>query len=65
MADRADFLIQKLVALYADRQGATAVEYGLIIAIISAAVIVGMQAIGTNINAIFQFLANTFANAMA
>ncbi|GAK72490.1 Flp family type IVb pilin [Agrobacterium rubi] len=65
MAGRAEFVVQKLVALYADQQGATVIEYGLIVALISTAVILGMQAIGTNINAIFQFLADTFTNAMA
>ncbi|MBB3944156.1 pilus assembly protein Flp/PilA [Rhizobium skierniewicense] len=57
--------MQKLVALYADRDGATAIEYGLIIALIASAIIVGMQTIGTNITAIFQFLSDTFTNAMA
>ncbi|NTF34356.1 Flp family type IVb pilin [Rhizobium skierniewicense] len=57
--------MQKLVALYADRDGATAIEYGLIIALIASAIIVGMQTIGTNITAVFQFLSDTFTNAMA
>lgn len=45
-----------------DEHGATAVEYGLITAVISAALVGGATAIGSDINAIFQFIADTFAN---
>ncbi|XUY28751.1 Flp family type IVb pilin [Agrobacterium sp. rho-8.1] len=65
MAGRAEFLMQKLVTLYADRRGATAIEYGLIIALIASAIVLGMQTIGTNITAVFQLLSDTFTNAMA
>jgi pilus assembly protein Flp/PilA len=65
MADRAEFLMQKLIAFYADRHGATAIEYGLIIALIASAIVLGMQTIGTNITAVFQLLSDTFTNAMA
>lgn len=45
-----------------DERGATAVEYGLIVGLISAALIGGATAVGSNINAVFQFIADTFAD---
>ncbi|MFK3781067.1 Flp family type IVb pilin [Agrobacterium sp. NPDC089420] len=41
--------------------GASAIEYGLIAGVISVALIGGAGAIGSNINVIFQFIADTFA----
>lgn len=37
-----------------DEEGATAIEYGLIAALIAVAAITGMTLIGTNLEAIFQ-----------
>ncbi|MES5098050.1 Flp family type IVb pilin [Agrobacterium sp. BA1120] len=65
MADRADFLVQKLFSLYADRQGATAIEYGLIIGIISMAIVFGLGSVRDGLLSVFEILATTFANAMA
>ncbi|KQQ49381.1 hypothetical protein ASF69_21295 [Rhizobium sp. Leaf311] len=59
----ADLCVQKLIALRNDRTGATAIEYGLIIAIISVAVIVGMESIRDSILAMFDLVATTFTNA--
>ena len=36
-----------------DEQGATAIEYGLIAALIAVAAIAGMQSLGTNLNNTF------------
>jgi pilus assembly protein Flp/PilA len=63
MADRLDFVVWKLSALYADRQGATAIEYGLIIGIISMSVIFGMEGIRDNLLAIFKTISDAFINA--
>ncbi len=41
--------------LFADKKGATAIEYGLIAALIAVAAIAAMQGLGTNLN-------NTFTN---
>ena len=46
-----------------DEDGATAVEYGLIVGLISAALIGGATTISSNINAVFQFIADTLANS--
>ncbi len=37
-----------------DEDGATAIEYGLIAALISVAAIIAMQALGTSLNNIFD-----------
>jgi len=46
-----------------DETGATAIEYGLIAAGISVAIIAAVQALGTNIGATFNNVASTMANA--
>jgi pilus assembly protein Flp/PilA len=43
-------LIQNFLA---DEQGATAIEYGLLAALISVVIITAATAVGTNLNAIF------------
>ena len=41
-----------------DESGATAVEYGLIAALIAVVMIAGVTALGTNLNATFQGVAD-------
>ncbi|KJF73238.1 fimbriae associated protein [Agrobacterium arsenijevicii] len=50
------------IRFFKDEDGATAVEYGLIVGLISAALIGGATTISSNINTVFQFIADTFAN---
>ena len=40
-----------------DESGATAIEYGLIAALVAVAAILGMQALGTQLNATFNTVA--------
>jgi pilus assembly protein Flp/PilA len=40
-----------------DEQGATAIEYGLLAALISVVIITAATAVGTNLNAIFTGIA--------
>ncbi|MDQ0563923.1 pilus assembly protein Flp/PilA [Rhizobium mesoamericanum] len=49
-------------AFLADIRGATAIEYGLIAAIISIALIGGAQALGGRINGLFGTISNQFPN---
>lgn len=42
-----------------DEQGATAIEYGLIAALIAVAAIVGMQALGTSLRTTFTNVSST------
>lgn len=37
-----------------EESGATAIEYGLIAALIAVVIIVGLTAVGTNLNTMFQ-----------
>ncbi len=56
---------QRLWALLGDNRGATAIEYGLIIALISGAMILGLESVRDNLLAIFQVIADTLAGAIA
>ncbi len=48
-----------LIRLVKDQTGATAIEYGLLAGIIGSALLVGLQAVGVNIDAILRLLADT------
>jgi pilus assembly protein Flp/PilA len=50
--------VSKLIAFLNDESGATAIEYGLIAAGIAVAIIAAVQLVGTNLNAVFQDIAN-------
>ena len=50
-------LINRLINWSREESGQTLVEYGLIIALISVVAVVGMQAIGTNVLAVFNDIA--------
>ena len=41
-----------------DDRGATAVEYGLMVALIAAVIIIAVAAIGTNLNTVFTNVGN-------
>ena len=49
--------------LYADESGATAIEYGLIAALVSVAGIVALQAMGQNLSAMFNTVSNALNSA--
>ncbi len=46
-----------LKTLFADRDGATAIEYGLIAALVAVAAIAGMEALGTGLSTLFTDVA--------
>jgi pilus assembly protein Flp/PilA len=52
--------IQNLVArsLYQDDRGASAVEYGLLVALIAAVIVVAVTLIGTNLTSVFNKVAH-------
>ncbi len=52
-----------LSAFAADERGATAVEYGLIVACIFLAIIGGLSLFATNENAMYTTISTTIANA--
>lgn len=45
--------------LIKDETGATAIEYGLIAALVSVAIIAALTVLGTNLSALFQGIADT------
>ena len=47
------------------QQGATAIEYGLLVALISLVIVVGAAAVGTNLNALFTRIATCLATPTA
>jgi pilus assembly protein Flp/PilA len=50
--------MKTLISFFKDDSGATAIEYGLIAAGISVAIIVTVQALGTQLNTTFQSVSN-------
>jgi pilus assembly protein Flp/PilA len=52
-------MITKLVAMIQDEEGATMVEYGLLVALIALVAIVGVTLLGTNLNNLFSTVAGS------
>ena len=50
-------MINTLTRLFHNEDGATAIEYGLIAALIAVAAIAAFQLVGTNLSAIFNTVA--------
>ena len=48
-----------------DQSGATAIEYGLIAALVAVAVIAGASALGVNISGLFNSIAGCMANPVS
>ena len=46
-----------LKRLFREEEGATAVEYGIMVALIAVVIIVAVQTIGTNLQAVFNNVA--------
>jgi pilus assembly protein Flp/PilA len=51
--------MRNLQSLWHDEEGATMVEYGLLIAFIAMVALVGVQMLGSNLNALFTTVAGT------
>ena len=54
---------QGLKRFHQDEEGVTAIEYGLIAALIAVVIIVAVTSVGANLNAIFTRIAGALANA--
>jgi pilus assembly protein Flp/PilA len=55
--------MSKFARFIKDESGATAIEYGLIAALIALAIIVGASAVGNEVGNKFNVIGNTLANA--
>jgi pilus assembly protein Flp/PilA len=56
-------LLTKIKNFANDEEGASAVEYGLLVALIAVAIIVAVRTLGTNLSQMFQSVADTIASA--
>lgn len=52
-----DRFIQTIKGFAQDEEGVTAIEYGLIAALIAVAIIVAVTAVGANLTTVFKFIA--------
>jgi pilus assembly protein Flp/PilA len=57
-------MIKTIRNLIADESGATAIEYGLIAALVSVAGIVALEAMGTSLSAMFTSVASKLDGAV-
>jgi pilus assembly protein Flp/PilA len=55
--------VQGLKQFYQDEEGVTAIEYGLIAALIAVVIILAVTAVGKNLQQIFDLIANYLNNA--
>ena len=56
-------MLSKMASLFRDESGATAIEYGLIAALVSVAGIVALQAMGVSIGSLFTTVSTTLSSA--
>jgi pilus assembly protein Flp/PilA len=52
-------MINNLIAMIRDEEGATMVEYGLLVALIALVAIVGVTLLGGNLNSLFNTVAGS------
>ena len=52
--------VTKIMTFINDEEGASAIEYGLLVGLIALAIAVGATALGTSINTMFQGAADRF-----
>ncbi len=56
-------MIAKLIGFARDEDGATAIEYGLIAALVSVAAIGALSAMGNSLSTMFNSVASTLSSA--
>jgi len=56
--------MKKLISFLKDEEGATAIEYGLLAALISVTIIIAATAVGDNLVTIFQAVADALTAAL-
>jgi pilus assembly protein Flp/PilA len=55
--------MERIKNFFKDESGAAAVEYGLLVALIACVILVGVTALGTNINSRFNQAASDIGSA--
>jgi pilus assembly protein Flp/PilA len=58
-----ELVTRTFLAIYNDRKGVTAVEYGLIAGLIAVAIIGAISLVGTDLTNLFNTIANNLAAA--
>ena len=58
-------VISKFKSLIANKSGATAIEYGLIAALVSVAAVVALQNLGSSLNSMFTTVSTELNTAVA
>ena len=53
-------LCHKMAVFAKDQSGTTAIEYGLIVAIVFVGIVTAVQALGTSVSGLFVIVANAF-----
>ena len=53
--------MERIKRFFKEEEGVTAIEYGLIASLIALAIIVGATALGTQLNALFNYIAGEVA----
>ena len=53
--------MERIKNFFKDESGVTAVEYGLLVALIAVVIIAGASALGTNVNDVFNYSAGQVA----
>ena len=56
-------MVKHIVRFMKEEEGATAVEYGLMVALIAVVIIVSVRTLGTNLNTLFGNVALSIATA--
>ena len=62
MYDVVNYVRIRLTAMARTERGASAVEYGLLVALIAIIIIVGVSLLGTNLRSIFNKTANSIGS---
>ena len=57
-------MVRKIRKFLTGKEGATAIEYGLIAALVSVAAIAALQAMGTSLATMFNGVSNHLSNAV-
>ncbi|MGI9353098.1 MAG: Flp family type IVb pilin [Rhizobiaceae bacterium] len=55
----------KFLAFHKDESGSTAIEYGLIAALIGLVVVSGITAVGSSTDSLYEMLTNTIGTAIS
>jgi len=56
-------MVEQFAAFFVDEQGATAIEYGLIAALVSLAGVVGLTAMGQSLSTLWSSVSNSMSSA--